>query len=171
MNKGMIIKLNDEDQESVKDFVKRLKADFKEGKKRGIKVDESRGRTETTIQGTGAEVAFCRLAGVEPDLSIHTETSYVDCVYKGWNIDVKQTEHPFGRLLIDDKYPYDTNVDICVLMIGKFPEFEYKGWAFRHEIYKPENRENLGYETSNPYCLRQQFLHGYAIPEKERENE
>jgi len=174
MIKGTEIKLSTEDQEAVIDFVKRLKADFKEGKKRGLKVDDSRTRDQTTISGTGAEVGYCRLIGAKPDLTIHQKTSYVDLVYQGQNIDVKQTEHEFGRLIIDDNYPYDTNVDICVLMIGNFPTYEYRGWAFKDEIYLPENREYLGKmiqgRKSMPYCLKQQFLHGYQIPQKEQLN-
>lgn len=86
---------------------------------------------DVEINGIGAEVAFCKLLNIYPDMSIHTRsasngTDTGDAVLpNGFRVDIKTTKYKSGKLLV---LPWQKgNVDFYVLMIGEFPNYEFKG--------------------------------------------
>lgn len=130
-------------------------------------VDKNKTSFDTCLGGYGAEVAFCRLVGEPPDLSIHTKTNYVDLTYRGNIIDVKQTEYHYGNLIFKKKLDVPDNpVNMFVLLIGVFPEYVYHGWAFRNELCVPEKIKYKGYKDDQPYCMTQDEIHKEEIPER-----
>jgi len=112
----------------------------------------------TDLQGIGAEVAFCRLFNIFPDLSIHTRSTQEDTgdavLPTGETVDVKATHYPTGRLLaVPWKLP---KVDLFSLMVGKFPIYTFKGFMRSSELIKPVRLGDLGH--GNTYIATQDEL-------------
>lgn len=111
------------------------------------------------LNGFGAELAFCRLCDIPFDSSTVEKESHfnkVDATLKnGWTVDVKNTIYKNGKLIIrtgkEQKY-----VDIYALVIGKFPDFIFSGWASYEEIINPKLIEDLGWGPA--YSLSQHSL-------------
>lgn len=73
----------------------------------------------TDLEGLAAELAFCRLLNVYPDLDIGHRPSF-DARYGTVTIDVKSTTYPHGRLLVRaTKQPHPA--DWYALVTGTFP--------------------------------------------------
>jgi len=168
MLRGTIVTLSHFEIQVAKNLVRMIYESNKKGNQRLTgTVDKSRPKEETAYEGFCAELAFCKLANIYPDISIHQEINKVDCTYLGNSIDVKQTPYQDrGHLIIKQTLAVDCNVDLFVLMTGTCPEFTYKGWAYREELIQRENITDMGYANDKPYALQQYQLHGYKIPEK-----
>jgi len=111
---------------------------------------------ETDLNGIGSELAFCRMFNVYPDMSISPRSGGADCFRSGFEIDVKTTRYPSGRLLaVTTKKLKDA--DIYVLMVGDFPTYRFAGFATAQELLNPEKITNLGYGPT--YALSQAELH------------
>ena len=112
---------------------------------------------QTDLDGIGAELAFCQLTNLWPDLSIKPRKGGADCrSHRGKTIDVKTTRHSGGRLLATtDKQLEDA--DIYVLMVGSFPTYTWIGWATAEELLNRKNITDLGYGPT--YALEQSALH------------
>src|SRR5262252_4238780 len=54
---------------------------------------------ETDLDGIGAELAFCHLFNVYPDLSINPRRGGADATWIGWKVDVKATRYATGSLI------------------------------------------------------------------------
>ena len=79
----------------------------------------------------GAEIAFARMAGVDPDettdpRSSEMGTDFGDCVVDGLVIDVKHTRR-LGGMLIAVSWKKRGSADFYALMVGSFPNYEYRG--------------------------------------------
>lgn len=87
---------------------------------------------EADLQGFGGELAFCRLANVFPDLTVHNRSASKgedqgDCVLNGQRIDVKTAEKAEAALWVPVRKL--GTADAYALMTGKFPTFRLVGMA------------------------------------------
>lgn len=105
------------------------------------------GSADIDLNGFGGEVAFCRLFDIEPDFDISPRSSAMgtdtgDCILNGKRIDVKTTERQAGRLLATRwKKP---DVDYFALMVGKFPQYECRGFMEVGKLLQPGRLIDLG---------------------------
>ena len=96
------------------------------------------------LEGTGGEFAFCKLKNIYPDMSIDHPIPY-DCYINGVGfIDVKTTKKPNGMLLVGT-WKYRAVPSYYALMVGEFPNYEFKGYFGGLEVFKPENLVDLGH--------------------------
>jgi len=87
---------------------------------------------EIDLQGFAGELAFCRMANVFPDLTVHNRSASKgedngDCVVLGRRIDVKTSFRPDSALWVQ-KHKIGT-ADAYALMVGTFPTFQLVGMA------------------------------------------
>jgi hypothetical protein len=118
----------------------------------------SQSNYETDLEGFGAEVAFCRLFGTQPDTSIHTRSSNTDTgdtiLSDGRTVDVKSTKYDTGRLVAVSWKK--NNVDLFCLMTGTFPSYIFKGFMKSDELLQDKRLGSLGY--GNSYLAEQNEL-------------
>lgn len=96
------------------------------------------------IEGTGGEFAFCKLKNIYPDMTIDHPIPF-DCYINGHGyIDVKTTKKTNGMLLVG-VWKSRSIPDYYALMVGEFPNYEFKGFFPGEEVFKPENLVNLGH--------------------------
>jgi hypothetical protein len=112
------------------------------------------------LEGISGELAFCKIFNVYPDIDsklVNQTNDVGDCVYKGYNVDVKTTAHRNGRLICA-KWK-NNKVDIYALMVGEFPTYEFRGFAMADYLKKEENLTNLGNPAKGEvYALQQNQL-------------
>ena len=99
------------------------------------------------LEGVAAEIAFCKLCNVYPDLDIDADAVLpdFDCTTpEHGRVDVKVTKYLDGNLIA-----YMGKVDHCAdcyaLMVGEFAVYECKGWATAAELFRTENVRDLGH--------------------------
>jgi hypothetical protein len=96
------------------------------------------------IEGTGGEFAFCKLKNIYPDMTIDHPIPF-DCYINGHGyIDVKTTKKTNGMLLVG-VWKSRSIPDYYALMVGEFPNYEFKGFFPGEEVFKPENLVDLGH--------------------------
>lgn len=109
------------------------------------------------IEGYGAEIAFCRIRGIEPDTTTHPRSGGADCVLPtGHRVDVKCTRFHSGKLIAHINKTID-DADIYALMIGQFPTYTLRGYSTAEEFIHERNVRDLGYGKT--YVLEQSRLH------------
>jgi len=110
----------------------------------GVKDQLSGGDAEAVeLDGVGAELAFCRLMNVYPDLSTEPRRGGGDCVVNGVPVDVKTTRYNNGQLIVKEKVPKH-HATVYALMVGRFPEYDYRGCALARDVLRPERLTKLG---------------------------
>ena len=87
---------------------------------------------EIDLQGFGGELAFCRLANVFPDLTVHNRSASKgddqgDCILNGQRIDVKTSKKADAALWVPVRKI--GTADAYALMTGTFPTFRLVGMA------------------------------------------
>ena len=87
---------------------------------------------EIDLQGFGGELAFCRLANVFPDLTVHNRSASKgedqgDCILNGQRIDVKTSKKAEAALWVPVRKI--GTADAYALMVGVFPTFRLVGMA------------------------------------------
>ena len=109
----------------------------------------------TDVQGFGGELAFCRMAGIEPDLSIEPGVRpAVDCVLSdGRTVDVKTSFRNDAPLRAKPK-PGATLPDLYALMVGAFPAFRFAGTIESARLIRQENWKKTKYD------------HAFVMPQK-----
>ena len=128
------------------------KSRFESNRSAGITNSKIGGQSneETDLEGIGAEMAFCKLFNVYPDLTIGPRSAkcnqdFFDCTVNGYTIDVKATKYPSGRLLAAP-WKGEGNPPKCyALMVGKFPTYVFKGFMFSKDLLVPARLGNLGH--------------------------
>ena len=115
----------------------------------------------TDLNGFAAEFAFCKLFNVMPDFSIQprkSDENDYDCIFPdGIKIDVKTTKYKTGRLLVA-KWK-KSGSDAFALMIGEFPNYEFKGFCSRDRAMSNENLKDMGHGEA--YFVDQEHLSEY----------
>lgn len=105
---------------------------------------------QTDLEGIAAEVAFCKLFNVYPDLSISPRSASrgedrFDCVVLGKTVDVKSTVYSTGRLLAVPWKGEGNPPDYYALMVGRFPEYTFRGVMKGDELLQKTRLGNLGH--------------------------
>lgn len=115
----------------------------------------------TDLNGIGAELAFCKMLNIYPDLSVCPRSGGHDCISpKGYKIDVKSTKYENGRLLA---MLGKEDAEVYVLVVGEFPTYRWVGWARADELICEENIIDLGH--GDTYALPQERLNKTGEPE------
>jgi hypothetical protein len=115
---------------------------------------------QTDLEGFGAELAFCKLMNIYPDLETENYPSYdcMDC--NGITYDVKSTIYPNGHLLATLKKK-NNPPDKYVLCVGEFPEYKIVGEIGADEFLQDSNIGNLG--KGPGFMLTQAELHPIRV--------
>jgi hypothetical protein len=138
-----VIGLNDVEQRICK-YVARCRNQYGrengiENKKKGPQSDEL-----TDLNGMGAELVFCKIHNIYPDLDIGILADD-DCLLpSGLGVDVKTTTYLQGRLLVGLNKK-EKQADIYALLVGSFPNYRYAGMMSAKEIFNDENIGNTGH--------------------------
>lgn len=142
----MIVQLNEVECRIAEYMAKRR---YQMSREQGI-VDRKIGSQSselTDLEGIAAEIAFCKLANVYPDLD-PSSPKKEDCVLRdGRRVDVKATVHNNGRLVVA-RWKQPDDVDLYALMIGKFPTYRCAGIMTSDEIIRGDRLKSLGYGLS-----------------------
>jgi len=138
----MIITLNEAEQRLAKFLAKGRSDANRASNTQDRKMGNQSGEL-TDLNGIAAEIAFCKIHNVYPDLEINVHPA-ADCVlHSGEEVDVKTTRYASGRLLaVRWKKP---NVDLFALMIGEFPSYRYAGSMTAAELLKDERLRDFGH--------------------------
>jgi hypothetical protein len=107
-----------------------------------------------TQLGVAGEIAFCKLMNIYPETD-PTAIRKHDCVIDEWLVDVKTTPYANGKLLAHMKKKV-TDVDIYVLMSGKWPHYVFCGWAWSKNLIHPSKVRDLGHGKT--YMMEQDEL-------------
>jgi hypothetical protein len=109
---------------------------------------------ETDLEGVAAEIAYCKLFNVYPDLeTTRPKDPAADCVTRyGVRVDVKSTKYIDGKLLAV-RWKQPVGVDAFALMIGEFPTYEYVGSMTARELLNDKRLMKVGASV------------GYAAPQ------
>jgi hypothetical protein len=102
--------------------------------------------------GIGAEVAFCKLHNLYPDLEIRPRQGSADCERFGEAIDVKGTKYANGELLAV-RGKSILAADVYALVIVDWPRFRFAGFARAEELIRPERLTDKGHGPT--YALAQ----------------
>lgn len=125
--------------------------------------------SETDLYGVGAELSFCRLFNLYPDLSIEPRSTLAgtdvekDSRLLVWRVDVKGTKYPFGRLLArppDSNYAthaHRSTADLFALMTGPYPTFTFRGFCTKEDLLNPAALNDFGHGPT--YAAQQQELY------------
>ena len=109
------------------------------------------------LEGIAGEMAFCKIFNLYPDLEIKVttqDTDAGDCILNGHKVDVKTTSYDTGRLICATWKNDD--VDLYALMVGTFPNYEFRGMATSSYLKQEKNKTDLG--RGVVYALRQKDL-------------
>jgi hypothetical protein len=94
----------------------------------------------TDINGYGAELAFCKIFNLFPDLTSHNRVGGYDAVlHDGTTVDVKQSKSlttalrvKVGRKKLGDSALY-------ALLVGELPTYTFIGFATEEAVFKSTN--------------------------------
>jgi len=112
----------------------------------------------TDLDGVGGEIAACKLFNAYPDSDIagvESSPRHDFITSKGLRVDVKTTAYESGKLLARTCKSKD-DCDIYLLMVGRFPSYEAKGWVYSDQLLDENNLTDLGYGKT--YALDQNQL-------------
>lgn len=152
----MKIVLNESEQKLAKYIAKRR---YEINRERGT-VDAKKGEQSNEfvdLEGIAGEIAFCKIHNLYPDLDVKVTTQATDkgdCIYKGFKTDVKTTSYKTGKLIC--ALWKNNEVDLYALMVGTFPIYEFRGFAYASDLKIKENIINLG--RGDLYALEQDKL-------------
>jgi hypothetical protein len=139
----MLIKLNQTEQELAQVLAQRR---YEAARGQGLTDMKQGGQSnwETDLEGIAAELAFCKLANVYPDMETASMNPH-DCHTRtGAAIDVKSTKYPHGRLLAV-RWKDASKVDLFALMVGTFPEYRLAGFMRSKDLIQADRLMDLGH--------------------------
>ena len=115
---------------------------------------------EADTQGMMGEYAFCKWRNVFLDI-IPKDPGGCDGIINGKRFDIKATDHPTGRLMVNLKD--NPNVDLYILAIvnREKQKVKFAGWAWKSDVCKPENICTLTFNNGakkDVYALDQSQL-------------
>jgi hypothetical protein len=88
------------------------------------------------LEGYGAELAFCKMFNIYPDMTTESRSGGIDCKYKDFTVDVKWSNTGY---IIVPAHKKVCEVDIYVLMSGHFPSYEFEGFVTADILQSPKN--------------------------------
>tara|TARA_Y100001938_G_C8040940_1_gene406108 strand:- start:42 stop:584 length:543 start_codon:yes stop_codon:yes gene_type:complete len=92
-------------------------------------------RVELFTHSIGAEFAFAQLFNVCPSTAIH-ERRVWDFDVDGWGqLDIKHTQLSYGNLIINPAKETH-KVSGYVLMAGRYPDYQFRGWATPGDVFE-----------------------------------
>jgi len=98
---------------------------------------------QTDLEGIGAELAFCKIMNIYPDLQFGERPIEDAVLPDGRTVDIKTTQYKQGRLLaVPWKKP---NIDLFALMVGTFPKYRFAGMMTADELLRTERLTDLGH--------------------------
>ena len=157
--KGTHCHLSEEDIEMIK---VQAALRWQDNERKGHKYTAYKKKTKQEAEEDtfGAEVAFCRLFDVEPDMTIGSYLPY-DAIYRGVTIDVKQMDYFSGGMHKkikendqNEKYP-----QAYVQIAGRFPFFVYNGCVRMEALILEANRVPGAQEGwASYYSLPQRYF-------------
>lgn len=155
---GSIIILTDKEQEVCKEIaMARTRSNRESGVSNKKFSEESDFKID--LEGFAAEFAFCKLFNISPDMTVQPRSSANDsgdCVLHGLKVDVKSTVHKNGHLLVA---PWKKHtVDIYALMIGQFPEYEFRGFLPASEMLSEKRLQDFYSHKFKTYRASQREL-------------
>lgn len=119
----------------------------------------------TDLQGIGGEFAFCAMIGVDPDTTIYPRSSLKDkgdlLLPDGRKVDIKTTHYKDGKLLVVPWKAGSQEMDLYGLMVGTFPEFQFKGVIESKKILLTSKMRDMGYGPT--YAAEQNELKDLII--------
>ena len=118
-----------------------------------INVRRPQDHNKNDMDGMGAELAVARALNVYPDLDVE-DAQAEDLLFHGYSIDVKQTHHPKGKLLLG--FEKTKFCDFYCLVTGEMPTYKIVGFASLGKLRHPDSVINLGY--GDTYGLDQDRL-------------
>jgi hypothetical protein len=115
-------------------------------------------------EAAGAELAFAKLFNVY-QRSLNGEYNHVPGI---GNVDVKYAYHPDGMLVvaqIKSSWIKSTEPpDAYALMTGRMPEYSFRGWATREEVFQECNLTDAICPNGGPcYGIPQDRLRGIPV--------
>ena len=137
----MLIELSAMEQRVARMLAEERQASSREQGLKDAKRSDASGE-EVDLEGFAAELAFCKLANVYPDLTPGKKP--VDAwTGRGGGVDVKATRHEGGQLLaVSWKKPGE--VAFYVLMVGRFPAYRCAGFMRSEELLQPSRLTQIG---------------------------
>jgi hypothetical protein len=158
INKGDRYILNDAEQRLARYVAQRRTTSNRDARVNNQRIGPQND-ADTDLEGIGAEIAFCRLANVYPDLDVSPRAGGYDCTIRfgdtSRTVDVKTTKYPNGRLLAAKMKQLDA-AQLYALMSGEFPDYVFCGWAMGDELIDGANLIDLGHGPT--YALKQSVL-------------
>lgn len=113
------------------------------------------------VNGVGAEIAFCKLFNLYPDLDTRPRRGSADCERFGETIDVKATEYAHGELLAV-RGKSVLAADVYALFVVRWPRFQFAGFARGDDLLRPERLTDKGHGPT--FAIAQGDLTADQIP-------
>ena len=121
----------------------------------------SQSNEETDLEGFGAELAYCKLMNLFPDLGTGKSLPNFDCISRfGCTIDVKTTKRKSGHLLATLKKK-NNPPDKYVLVVGEFPDYKIVGEIASEDFLQDINIKDFG--RGRGYALTQIELNPLSL--------
>lgn len=100
---------------------------YERNRERGIadRLVTSTSPIHNDAESIAAEVAFSRLAGVDPLLDTDRPHPAYDVVIGGKRVDIKWTQYSTGALILAEFS--NSRADVFALMVGTWPRYTYRG--------------------------------------------
>lgn len=101
----------------------------------------------TDLEGIAAEIAFCKMVNVYPDMQLDERPAFDATLPCGMTVDVKATKYKNGRLLaVPGKVGKVLGLDSYSLVVGEFPgPYEFRGFMRSEKLLRQERLIDLGH--------------------------
>jgi len=154
---GTKVVLNNAEQRLAQYLAKARYAKNRQTNTKDMKVGPQDCET-TDLEGIAAEIAFCKMCNVYPDLQLENRPMYDAVLPDGTTVDVKATRYRSGRLLaVPGKLDKCEGLESYSLVVGEFPgPYEFRGFLKREDLLRPERLTDLGHGPT--YAATQEEL-------------
>jgi hypothetical protein len=150
MIEPLVVTLTDIEQRLARYVAKQRSQQGRDAFANGI---DDRTCEERLVVGYGAELAFCKMHNLYPDLTI--PGGVADCERFGESIDVKTTSHADGRLMVAGWKASRDKPAYYVLLIEEWPRYRVAGFASAADVFRAERLQDIRIPT---YCVAQDEL-------------
>lgn len=135
----MIIELNTTEQRLAK-YIARCRYEYDRTTNAQSTVYGAETPEFRELNSVGAELAFCKMNNIYPDLDTE-HFGIEDCLLNdGRLVDVKSTTLEHGKLMVK-AIARKGKSDIFALIVGTFPRFRFAGWLPYDEVCKQERKD------------------------------